>query len=517
MVSIMNEKQHSRQIRLGAILGYINFFVKTCIQLLYVPLMLRFLGQNEYGVYQLVASLISYLSLLNFGFGGAYLRFYAQCKNDKKKESTINGTFLLVFSFFAILALIVGFFVTFNSNTILGNKMTTSELVLAKKLLAILTINMSLTFPISVFTSIVTAKENFIFLKLIELFKNILNPFFVIVLLLLGYGSIGMVLVTTFLTIVSGIITIYYSTFKLKAQFNFKGFEFKLVKEISVFSSFLFLNSIIEQINWNVDKFILGRTVGTAAIAVYSIGAQINNIYVQITDMLASVLAPKINKLVASEQNSISILNELFIKVGRLQAYIVMLVLFGFILYGKEFIYFLAGKGYDEAYYVTLLLIVPISIPLCQTIGVDIQQAMNKHQYRSIVYAIIAIGNVLISIPLAMNFGAIGAAIGTAIGLIIGNGLIMNIIYEKIIGLDVIKFWRKIIPMLRSIVLPVLCGIILKHYVIIDSLMILFLEACFFSIMYLFATYLSCMNSEEKKIINYYLSLFFKKLKCFRR
>ena len=94
----------SRQRGLGIILGYINFFVNMATQLIYVPLMLGILGQNEYGVYQLVASIISYLSLLNFGFGGSYLRFYAKCKGDSKKEKQLNGTFLLIFLFFALLA-----------------------------------------------------------------------------------------------------------------------------------------------------------------------------------------------------------------------------------------------------------------------------------------------------------------------------------------------------------------------------------------------------------------------------
>ena len=498
----MNEKHHNLQVKIGAILGYVNYIVKMVIQLLYVPIMLRYLDQNEYGEYQLVASLISYLSLLNFGFGGAYLRFYAQCKNDCKKQEKVNGTFLLVFSFFSLLALIVGMLITANSNAILGNKLSASELVLAKKLLAILTINMVLTFPISVFTSVVTAKEKFIFLRCLDLLRNILNPFLVIFLLLLGYGSVGIVVVTTILTVFTGIVTIWYVKIKLKIKFDIRNFDFGLVKQISVFSSFLFLNSIIDQINWNVDKFILGRTVGSAAIAVYSIGAQINNIYVQITDMLATVLAPQINQTVASEKNCLDILNRLFIKVGRLQSYIVMLVLSGFILYGKEFIIFWAGQGYDEAYYVTLLLIIPVSVPLCQTLGVDIQQAMNKHKYRSVVYAIISIGNVLISIPLSMKFGAVGAAIGTAIGLIVGNGMAMNIIYEKIVGLDIINFWKNIIGVFKAIVIPVIIGILMKHLVPVQTFMMLIIEGTVFTIIYFVSVYCISMNNEEKNMIN---------------
>ena len=59
----------SKEIKAGAFLGYANFAVKMIIQLVYVPILLRLLGQAEYGVYQLIASVISYLSLLNFGFG----------------------------------------------------------------------------------------------------------------------------------------------------------------------------------------------------------------------------------------------------------------------------------------------------------------------------------------------------------------------------------------------------------------------------------------------------------------
>ena len=37
-------------------------------------------------------------------------------------------------------------------------------------------------------------------------------------------------------------------------------------------------NQIIDQINWSVDKFLLGRFAGTTAVAVYGVGGQINSI-----------------------------------------------------------------------------------------------------------------------------------------------------------------------------------------------------------------------------------------------
>lgn len=495
-------KTNSKQIKAGAILGYVNYAVKMLIQLAYVPILLRLLGQAEYGVYQLVASVISYLSLLNFGFGGSYLRFYSQCKGDKKKEDSLNGSYFIVFCLFAIIAFIAGIILTINTRFVLGTKLTENELDLAQKLMFIMAINMAISFPISVFSAIVTSRECFIFQKVVELLKSIFNPVLVIFALLLGYGSIGLVLASTVLTVIAAGINIWYVLIKINAGFDFHNFNMKLMKEVGVFSFFIFLNSIIDQINWNVDKFLLGRFVGSISIALYSVGAQINNIYIQITDMLATVVAPRVNIIAANEKNPIPKLSALWIRVGRMQAMLVLAIISGFVIFGKEFIVLWAGQEYGSAYYITLLLIVPVSIPLCQTLGVDIQRALNKHQYRSFVYAAVAIANLLISIPLVKKYGAIGAALGTTIALLVGNVLIMNIIYKKIIGLDVLGFWKSIATLVPSVVPSIICSILYKKFILIDRWSALLIGCVLFMVVYIISLYLLGLNKEEKEMLS---------------
>lgn len=491
----------SKQRKVGVIIGYINFLVKMAMQLIYVPIMLSILGQNEYGVYQLVASVISYLSLLNFGFGGSYLRFYAQCNGDADKEKKLNGTFLTVFTGFAMLVLILGLFISANAQLILGNKLTSDELALSKVLLVVLTINMALTFPISVFSSIISSREAFIFQKVIELLKNAVNPFLTIVILLLGKGSVGLVCVTTLLTILSGIANIWYAIVKIGAKFSFKKLDFNLIRNIGAFSFFIFLNSIIDQVNWNVDKFLLGRLIGSAAIAIYSVGAQINSIYTQVSDMTASVMATQVNLIVANSNDPMEKLNVLFVKIGRIQAYIVFAIVSGFLVLGRDFITLWAGRDYDEAYYVTLFLIVPAAIPLMQSLGVDIQRALNKHQIRSIIYAGLAIGNIIISVPLIYKFGASGAAFGTAISLLIGNGLVMNIVYKKYIGLNVVLFWKRVFPVIAVSLIPITFGFITNYLCAVVSWHALILKGLIFIIVFFASEYLIAMNKEERNMV----------------
>lgn len=64
-----------------------------------------------------------------------------------------------------------------------------------------------------------------------------------------------------------------------------------------------------------------------------------------------------------------------------------------------------AGNDYSGTYPIALLLIIPVTIPLIQNIGIEIQKAKNMHQFRSWVYLGIAVLNVLLSIPLAKVYG----------------------------------------------------------------------------------------------------------------
>ena len=96
------------------------------ISMAYTPLMLRLLGKSEYGLYNLVASIVAYLGILNFGFGSAYMRYYSRYKvqDDREKIATLNGMFLIIFSVLGFVAVLAGSVLAFNSDIIFGSKLT---------------------------------------------------------------------------------------------------------------------------------------------------------------------------------------------------------------------------------------------------------------------------------------------------------------------------------------------------------------------------------------------------------
>ena len=500
--SVNGYKKSISQKKAGIILSYIGQIVHILTGLIYTPVMLHLLGQSEYGLYQLVYSVVSYLSLLSLGFSASYMRFYSkeQAENNDNGVARLNGMFLIVFGIMSLACIICGFIMLYNIHYIFGMGLTEQEYKKAKVLLFLMVVNMALTFPNSVFNCIITSQERFVFQKSLILIQYLANPILTFPLLILGYGSIVMVSITTILTFIVLLTNIYYCFSRLKARFIFRGLQFKILKEMMVFTFFIFINQVIDQINWNVDKILLGRMAGTISVAIYSVGAQINTLYVQMSTSVSQVYIPQVNRIVAETDDNEE-LSRIFIKVGRIQFIIMTLLMTGFIFFGKSFIKLWAGDGYELAYFVTLLLIIPVTIPLIQNIGIEIQRAKDMHKARSIVYLFIAIGNLILSYILVKIIGIIGSAIGTAISLLVGNGVFMNWYYYKKLGINIPMFWRSLSSFIPSILICSIFGVLNISFINYTSFWTMVLGAAMYTIIYCLSFYYTGMNPEEKRAI----------------
>lgn len=245
--------QSSKEIKIGAILSYVIIVVNMLIGVLYTPILTEKLGQTEYGLYSLVTSVISYLTILDFGFGNAIIIYTTRYrnKNEKDKEQKLHGMFFIIYSIIGVVAGAIGAFLWLNVDKLFGNTMSADELSKAKVLMGILTFNLVLTFPLSVFSSIITSYEKFVFSKILNLIRIILNPIVMLVLLNFGFKSISLVILNTILNLGTLILNYIYCKAKLEIKLRFGKIDFKFLREIMAYSVWIFLNSIMDKINWS--------------------------------------------------------------------------------------------------------------------------------------------------------------------------------------------------------------------------------------------------------------------------
>ncbi|MEH7484919.1 oligosaccharide flippase family protein, partial [Neobacillus drentensis] len=434
------------QLKIGALLSYLSIFITMLIALLYTPIMIRFLGQSEYGLYALIGSTAAYFSILDLGLGNAIVRYNARNRaiGDKVAESKLNGMFLVLYSIIGLMTVIVGFIIYFNLDNIFGGSLSILELEKAKLMIIILTINFAVSFPLSVFGSIIRAYERFIVDKVVSILRAVMVPIFILPLLYMGYESVTMVVISTVVNICCLLFNVYYCFKNLKIVIFFGKIDPYLLKEILGYSFFVFLGMIVDQVNWNTDQFILGIFAGTVPVAVYALAMQFIRLYMNFSTSISGLFLPKASIMVANKATN-NELTSFMIKYGRIQFIILSFILSGFILFGKPFIDIWAGSEYGDAYKIVLIIMIPFTIPLIQNIGLSILWAKNLQGFRSIVLIVIALINILLSIPLAKYYGGVGAAIGTSFSLTLGNSILMNIYYHKKVGINIPYFWKNIL------------------------------------------------------------------------
>lgn len=496
------KRNEKNQLKVGATLSYIAMFLQNTINIVYTPFLLRSLGQIEYGLYMLMGSVVGYLSIMDFGMSNAVTRYVAKyrAERDRIKESNLVALCLLIYTILGFIAIIGGVILYFNLDLIFAQGLNEDELDRARLMFVLLIINMSLSFPLNTFSAILNGYEKFIVVKSIAIVRIVIVPLIMIPLLLIGYKAIAIIVLNTILNLLIGIFNILYSYFKLNIKIKLYYFDKTFLKELSGYSSFVFLGIIVDQIYWRTGQIVLGMFQSAAAVAIYAIAMQFCNYYMNFATAISSIFLPRVTEMVTKKRDNYELTN-LFTRTGRLQLIILGFLLSSFILFGKDFIILWAGKEYVTAWKLALIIMVPLTIPLFQTVGISILQAKNMHAFRSVMYLIVAIVNFGISIILVQYIGSLGIALGTALSLFIGNVIIINFYYHYKVGINIPSFLGCIMKLIPAILASTLIGYFIAFLPGISWLSLL-LKGLLYIGVYGGIIWFFGMNEQEKQLFH---------------
>jgi len=487
------------QRKIGIFLSYLNIFLLAVLGFIYVPILLHYIGKNEYGLYQLIGSLIAYFSIMDFGLTAAVTRFYTKYKALKDKVGMENILAISLYGYAAVtvLCLLVGIICYFNLERIFGATMTVDELMEARQMFLLLLFNIAVSLSTMIFRAVINAHERFLFLKGMETVQLVMQPVLVILILQQYPTAMAVAVAQTILNVGLTLARMYYCFGNLHITIKAHYWDWELFADFRRLALSVFAVSLIDQVFWKTNQIILGVVQGTGAVAVYSIAALIYMNYMALSTAISGVYLPHITELVA-KRRPVQELSDLFIQIGRWQYYLLALVATGVIIFGRQFIQMWAGSGFSDAYVITLLIILPFTIDLIQNIGLSILQAMNQYGFRAKIYFLTGVLNLVMAVPLGIKFGGIGCAFATGVSMLLGNGLIMNFFYSRYIGLDIKGFWRQIGRITLIVVFCLAIGYGLNDFLTSNSKLIFVLKILLYTVFYGGCIYCFVMNSSEK-------------------
>lgn len=490
----------SSQIKKGAIISYIAIFVNLVIGLLYTPWMVKEIGVSDYGLYSLAVSFLSYF-IIDFGLGEAIARFLslAVAKNNNRDVSKIINTSFCIYLIIDLVILLAMSLVYFCINDIFHN-FTTGELHRFKVIYLIAGFFSICTFPFMPLNGIMISHERFVFLKLCDLILKISTVFLIIVFLCLGYGLYSLVFINGCVGFIIAIVKYIYVKRRLHVSFEIKQANRSIAGALFRFSMWVFIINIAHRLTINVCPTILGIESTTIQISIFSIAVVLEGHMWNLANALNGLFVPKISSLSLKDSSRTEI-SSLMIKVGRIQFLIMGLLLSGFFVLGKAFLMLWMGPEFSESYLVAVLVLLPGIISYTQAIADTLLSVVNEIKWRAYLFSSSALIGCIVSCLLSHQLGALGCGIGIFISLLSCKVIGMNIVYDKVLHLNIKEFFKqchfKLILPLISAVIPFY---LLSQFYNLNTWFKLVLFVLLYTIFYAIIMWHFGMNFYEKSI-----------------
>lgn len=490
------------EVKWGALLSYVLIAASSVYGLIIMPFVLGTIGPSEYGVYKSVGSITATLSVMELGLGGTMQRFIAQYRAQKEEQKAFNFSAMCMMqaAIMAFSMMVIGIMTFFTIDSVYGATFTSHELMRAKQIFIVLIAYVVFHVFENVFFGLIAGYNKFIFSNTLKLSALAIKILLYFVLLPVFQNALAIVLISLFIELFIIAVEYIYVKVKLHHRIRLYAWDNAVFKETLAYTLLLFIQSLLIQFNGNVDNIVIGAVIGTSAVTVYSFAIQIYNMYQHCATSVSGVILPSLTNVIYGGASTQS-LEKIVVKYGRVQWAVLGAALGGFICMGQEFFGLWIGSGYTDCYYLTLVLMIPVTFPLIANTCLAILKVKKLLRFRTISMAYSVVINIILTVIGTRIWGYWAAALGTAISTLIGSVISLNIYYRIKLKFNMSKIYFKIMAKISvCIAIPCVMILLVNPYISGDWISFL-IKAALFLAVYGALMLLFGMNSEEKAMI----------------
>ena len=371
-----------------------------------------------------------------------------------------------------------------------------------KVVYAIASIFAVVSFPCIPQNGILTANEKFIQLKGCDIINKLSVVCLMSVCLFMGFGLYALVTVNA----ICGLLTIFLKYYFIYHSTSTRALFHRISKHelmtIFSYSGWVTLIALASRMIFNIMPTILGIFAGAGDIAVFGVASILEGFVFTFANAINGMFLPRVSRIVATPEGNVL---PLMVKVGRIQIYITSLIIFGFIVCGKDFLTLWIGKDFDAVYAATILLMLPSLFHLPQEIADQTVLAVNRVKEKAYIFLVMGGLNILLAILLVQRWGIIGIATSIFIAYVVRT-IGLDILYYRVLHIDIYSFFRqsyaKILPWLAF---PLSIGIAFHYMFHLSGWTGLFTEGFVFVIVYIITMYYVTDESEKKLFFRFNL------------
>jgi O-antigen/teichoic acid export membrane protein len=461
---------------LGTGSSYLSTLISILIGIISVPIGLKYFGIERYGALAIIGTLITYLSVSNFGIPSAVSVLAAKTL-DKTEQMRIVAKAFLILSLITIVALLAFLILTSNDSWInVIGKIPSGIFLEVRNATFAATVLFLINLPVSVFLMAFIATQKVWIERVYSSISNILTLACLFITIALEGNLVFYMIIRGLLVIAVNIISALHFLFFNEENKNFfrnkkitnlfqasKEDEFS-VKSILITGTRFFAIGLAAMIVWQTDNLVISHFIGLKGVTPYSITFKlITTAFVGFTAVNA-VLGPMYGSACAVKDYGW--IEKTYNNISALTSILGGMVWIGSIAFAREIINAWAGPaGYGGILTVFALGGYGYSLSLVN-VHSSLMSGMNLLKNGVTISWSEAAVNLVLSLLFVRYFGIGGVALGTFLAAILTVFWMIPLeIYRRTEGS--VKFsYQPVVKHFLLIVLPALaCVMLTMNYV----------------------------------------------------
>jgi O-antigen/teichoic acid export membrane protein len=393
---------------------YMVIATDAAIGLVLLPVNVYYLGQSMWGLWVLTASLNTYFSVLDLGYGGSITRFVAlyRARRDARGLNEILSTLAVIFACVGVLAYGAFILVALNVGRVFN--LTPDQIETARTLLLISGVYVALGFPFGVFGGVTNGFQRYDINNIVGVGTTVAVAIVNVTMLASGYTLVQLVAVTTSMRI--GAYLIYrrnaYRTFPA-LSLRPSLFRWSRLREVTGFSVYVAIINWSRQLNYATDAVIIGAFMTPAAVALWTVPSRMSQFVQRLTNQLNGVLTPVVVDSAATRRHDR--LRTIFIQGTRLSLVGVIPLAATLFLLAQIVIPSWVGPRFEQSIPIAQILAIVIAFRVGTATANTVLQGAGEHRLLAFTNLTVGVLNIGLSLLLIRQYGLVGQAFGTLV------------------------------------------------------------------------------------------------------
>lgn len=410
----------SRKILINTVAGGVTRILGLALAFVTTPVMIHTLGDQGFGLFTLIGALTAYAGLLDFGIGPGLVRHYTEF-SDKGDARAVRQ----VTTFSVVFYLVIGVAVGWPLYLIAPWLCDLLDLPAEMRDTAILSIMLMFGWFIlncigGVFGSRLTSHHRLDLVSYIALAGQVLYASLVIwalpivptvtAAILFNVGQIVFTLVVMLALVVRYDGNPFSNPFTIPRA---------LVGKLLSFGGWMQVNQLAAIVSLELDKLVIGRYLGVAAVTPYQVGNRLATLNRLIPLQFLSAIVPAATSIAIRVRGAE--LEAFYVRMNR-YLMIMTLAITGFVIVdANRLILAWIGREYPEAVLVTIALSLSFAVNNLTGGGTTIVRAAEMPRYETYYAVLSTVLNVVLTLALAPTYGLAGIIGATIAANVIGS------------------------------------------------------------------------------------------------